>query len=275
MRLALVQCQPPPRQNTHSPDADESLAGRLDLLNRHAEDAQRNGVDMLVLPEAFLTGYHIGLPLSRRRALPADAPVFDELSALAATRKLALVIGYIGFVDDARRDQLANLVCVIDASGRRVLTYAKTHLFGAGDRSRFTPGAALSDVLTIANIPIAVAICYDVEFPELVRSLALAGARLIVVPTASMQPYDGVPLRMVPTRAEENGVFVAYANYCGTEQEFRYSGLSCIVGPDGRDLARAATSDEVVMADVDLAAIEPVRSAINYHSDRRLSLYRT
>ena len=229
---------------------------------------------MLVMPEAFLTGYHIGLPLSRQRALAPDAPVFDELSALAVAHNMALVIGYIGYQDD-QRDQLANLACVIEASGRRVLTYAKTHLFGEADRSRFAPGAHLSGICMLGEMPVALALCYDIEFPELVRSLALAGARLIVVPTASMQPYDGVPLRMVPTRAEENGIFVAYANYCGAEQEFTYSGLSCIVGPDGRDLARAGTGEEMLIADVDAGAVDPVRCAIDYHRDRRLSLYRT
>ena len=58
-------------------------------------------------------------------------------------------------------------------------------------------------------------ICYDVEFPEAVRRLALAGAGLVVVPTANMEGFEAVPRLLVPARAYENGLVVAYANCCG------------------------------------------------------------
>ena len=82
------------------------------------------------------------------------------------------------------------------------------------------------------------AICYDVEFPEAVRALALAGAELIAVPTALIRPFDIVARAIVPARAFENQVYVAYAGMCGSEAGLGYCGLSCIVGPDGQDRAR-------------------------------------
>lgn len=246
------------------------------LLERRVAEASRAGASVLMVPEAFLTGYHIGNDASRVRALPNDSAVFDALSALALQHRIALVVGYIG--QRVPRDQagpgLANCACLIDATGQRLLNYEKTHLFGQTDRSRFVPGESLSDVVVLDGMPVALAICYDIEFPELVRSLALAGARLLLVPTASMLPYDGVPLRMVPARAEENGVFIAYANYCGTERDFDYAGLSCIVGPDGLDLARAGKEPDLLIADLDARAVDVVREAINYHVDRRPELYR-
>lgn len=276
MRLAVVQCQPPQPVTGPVPDSDPTLNERIALLKHRVADASRQGAGLLLVPEAFLSGYHIGNPASQARALPDDSAVFDVLSAMALQHRIALAIGYIGQRGPLGRNgsKLANCACLIDATGQRVLTYDKTHLFGQTDRSRFEPGGALSGVAEIDGIPVALAICYDIEFPELARSLALAGARLILVPTASMLPYDGVPLRMVPARAEENGVFIAYANYCGNEREFDYAGLSCIVGPDGLDMVRAGANPDMLIADLDPRAVDVVRGAINYHVDRRPSLYR-
>ena len=87
------------------------------------------------------------------------------------------------------------------------------------------------------------AICYDVEFYELVRAYALAGAEIVLVPTVNMQPYTGIATRVVPARAEENEIYVAYANRVGSEGNFEYCGLSCVVGPDGLDHARTAVKE--------------------------------
>ena len=87
------------------------------------------------------------------------------------------------------------------------------------------------------------AICYDVEFPKLVRAYALAGAEVVLVPTVNMQPYTGIATRVVPARAEEHEIYVAYANRVGSEGNFEYCGPSCVVGPDGLDHARAAVKE--------------------------------
>jgi predicted amidohydrolase len=82
-------------------------------------------------------------------------------------------------------------------------------------------------------------ICYDVEFPETMRLLALQGADAALVPTANMRAFDEVPQLLVPARACENQMFVAYANACGEEPGLVYGGLSSLVSPRGHVLARA------------------------------------
>ena len=74
-------------------------------------------------------------------------------------------------------------------------------------------------------------ICYDVEFPENVRALALGGADFVIVPTALMQPFDVVARTIVPARAYENQLFLAYVDRCGREGAFDYCGLSCVGTP--------------------------------------------
>ena len=112
-------------------------------------------------------------------------------------------------------------------------------------------------------------ICYDVEFPEAVRRLAVDGARTVLVPTANMTGYDEVQQILVRARACENGCGVVYANYCGADDLFDYNGLSEICGPGGEVLAQAdAQGEQLVVADL------PAESAGTYLADRRAELYR-
>ena len=116
-----------------------------------------------------------------------------------------------------------------------VLHGINLNMFGKRDPAQY----GTATLAEIDGLKLGILICYDVEFAENVRLLALQGAELVAVPTANMVPYDFVCRALVPVRAYENHVFVAYANRCGREGGLEYVGLSCIVGPDGRDLARA------------------------------------
>ena len=120
---------------------------------------------------------------------------------------------------------------------------------------------------------IGILICYDVEFPEAARTLTLAGAELIAVPTAIMQPFCHTCQLLVPARAYENQVFVVYANRCGQEGDLTYCGLSCIVGPDGKDRARAGIDEGLLVADIDTAEMTTSRKINPYLTDRRPELY--
>ena len=127
-----------------------------------------------------------------------------------------------------------NTVHLADRTGGRLARYAKTHLYGAVDRAQFAPGPALAAPVELDGWKLGLAICYDIEFPEVARALALAGAEAILVPTANMLPFESVATRLVPARAEENAVFLAYANYVGADDAFTYFGRSCVCDPDRR-----------------------------------------
>ena len=87
------------------------------------------------------------------------------------------------------------------------------------------------------------------EFPENVRRLALAGADLVVVPTALPKGSSGtfIANHMIQVRAFENQVFVAYINHCGADDNFTYAGLSRIAAPDGSLIASAPAEGEVLL----------------------------
>jgi len=148
-------------------------------------------------------------------------------------------------------------------------------LWGDQDRSLFSQGEDLVPVFEWHGWKIGMLICYDIEFPENVRRLALEGAELILTPTALMSPWTTVADLIVPARACENQLFIAYANFCGNEHEQHYVGHSCIVGPDGNNLAKAADKEVMLVASLSKSSITDIRTALPYHHDRRPELYRS
>lgn len=120
---------------------------------------------------------------------------------------------------------------------------------------------------------IGLLICYDVEFPETIRSVALTGADLILVPTALTGEYPCVPDFIVPARAVENQIFVAYCNHAGTEGETRFIGKSRLAGPDDPAIAAAGDGECLLIATITQEAIAASAPVFPYRTDRRPSLY--
>ncbi|HEU0221283.1 MAG TPA: carbon-nitrogen hydrolase family protein, partial [Paracoccaceae bacterium] len=262
MRLALAQWRPV------TGGAAEGLA----RLDQAAAQAAAGGANLLLLPEMALTGYNIGAEAVRAAADPEGGPIAEAVGETARRHGIALVAGFPKLGADGR---VYNAVHLADRTGVARASYAKTHLYGAVDRAQFAAGSALAPPVELAGWRLGLAICYDIEFPEVARALAVAGAEAILVPTANMKPYESVATRLVPARAEENAVFVAYANYAGAEGAFRYFGSSCVCGPTGADLIRAGNGEAMVFADLDRTALSEARRAATHLADRRPELYRS
>jgi predicted amidohydrolase len=123
-------------------------------------------------------------------------------------------------------------------------------------------------MFTLCGVKIATLICYDAEFPETVRHVAGLGAQLVVVPTALGAQWRWVAERMIPTRAYENGVYLAYANSAGSENGLSYLGASVIVGPDGVEDARAGSAPCIFEAEIDLDRVQAAQNRLPYLRDR-------
>lgn len=259
MRIACLQ----------GPEHADTPQGNLAVLAEAAQNARAAGAALLIAPELFLTGYAIGAAEVARLAEPLGGPALREVAAIAAATGIAIILGY----PERAVDGIFNAATAFDAQGRQIGHYRKTHLYGPIDRAQFSPGAAASGLFELGGFRIGLLICYDVEFPENVRHLALLGADLVVVPTALMQPYDIVAETIAPARAYENQIYLAYVNRCGVEGDLDYCGLSCVVGPDGRDLARAGRGKALLLADLDLASLHASRAQMPYLQDRRPGLY--
>lgn len=243
----------------------ESLAA----LDEAARRAAASGAGLLVAAEMYLTGYALGDRVAER-AEPADGPGAGRVAAIAARHGVAIAYGY---PERGERAVVFNSVQLVGPDGTRLANYRKTHLFGDFEARHFTAGDDPVVQAVLGGFRVGLLICYDVEFPEAVRAHALAGTDLLVVPTALMRPYEFVPETLVPTRAYESQLYVAYANRCGVEGEFDFTGLSCLAGPDGVVRARAGGGEELVTGDADLALLRASREQQPYLRDRRPPLY--
>jgi predicted amidohydrolase len=242
------------------------VADALEHIRRQARAAAAQA-GLLIFPEMFLTGYNIGDAVFEL-AEPADGPSAAAVAEIARDSGVAVLYGY----PERAGDRVFNSALLIHPARGAIANYRKTHLYGREEKRLFAPGGDLV-LADLDGLKVGILICYDVEFPEAVRALALAGAELIAVPTALIEPFDIVSRMLVPARAFENQVYVAYAGLCGREGNLGYCGLSCIVGPDGRELARAGIDPALLVADIDPSAIAAGRKTNPYLSDRRPGLY--
>jgi predicted amidohydrolase len=245
-----------------------SVAGNLRILDEAAARAAAAGAGLLICPELFLTGYAIGDEVARL-AEGADGPSAAAVAATARRHGLAVLYGY----PERAGKQVFNSAQLIAADGTVSAGYRKTHRYGPFERERFAPGERPVVQAELQGVRVGIMICYDVEFPENVRAHALAGTDLLAVPTAQMRPYEFVAESLVPVRAFENQLYVAYVNRTRTEGEFDFVGLSCLAGPDGTVRTRAGRGEELVVGDVDPALLAASRAANPYLRDRRPELY--
>lgn len=235
MRLALAQVEPT--------KADlETAFARIEESFARSQEAS---VDMLVLPELYLPGYnqpdhHHGL------AQELEDAWIRAVSELAQRFRCAITFGWA----ERSGDRVYNATTVLGKDGETLAHYRKLQLFGDMERQSFAPGAAPPPVFEFMNRQIGLLICYDIEFPEHSRALAARGAEVVLVPTANPAGYEIVQNTLVPARAYESKLTVAYANYCGSEMGLQFGGRSLIVGPDGATLAKAEQEEILLIADV-------------------------
>ncbi|HEV3168810.1 MAG TPA: carbon-nitrogen hydrolase family protein [Actinocrinis sp.] len=253
-----------------SPDPVADRAANLALLERTAAQAAAGDARLLITAEMFLTGYHLGSATTSAMAEPADGPSAADIADIARRHGIAILYGYPERADGG----VYNAAQLIGQDGRRLANYRKTHLFGDVDRAAFAAGDELVVQAELDGVVIGLLICYDVEFPEAVRAHALAGTQVLLVPTANMRPFEYVSHQIVPSRAIESQLFIAYANRVGLERDFEYCGESRVVSPDGRELAAAGNSQALIFADLRPEALEASRRLNTYLVDRRTDLYK-
>ena len=249
-----------------------AVAENLEQIETFASRAAIEGADLIVTPELFATGY--------APALVAESDgemIRAELAGISRRSGIALVGSSVERSGDLRFISAS----FFDAEGSERTRYRKSHLFGAEEKSVFTPGNELPELVSYRGVTLALGLCYDIEFPEFARSAAMRGADLLCIPTAVPATGDlGEPLSLsynaeristilVPSRALENGVYIAYANHTAPG----FTGLSCIVSPYGTFLATAAADDQLLFSTVDETEVTKARELNTYLDCVRTDLY--
>lgn len=260
MLLALLQANAAPLD----------VAANLDTIRHAARDAAAAGADVLLTPELFPLGYD---PL--RIHAEFDPALLPEIRAELAETARSHGIGLVYSLPMHDVGTGLNIsATLLDGAGAELLSYAKVHLFGEHERTAFTGATRPPGVVHYKGLNVSLVICYDVEFPETVRTAAVRGADVVLVPTALAHGFAEVPQVIVRARALENHVAIGYANHCGTESGVDFGGGSVIAGPDGTLLATAGPGAELLYARLDADAIRGSRRDVPYLAERRPELYR-
>ena len=236
-------------------------------------EARRAGADLALLPEMWSIGYRFprrdDLAQSerwRRSAVTLESDGLRAVAGLAAELGMAIAATYL----EAGAGRPRNAVTVFDRHGRAVLTYRKVHTCAFADECLLTPGDAFAVAeldTAVGPVRIGAMICFDREFPESARVLALEGAELIVVPNACT--WDMHRDRQLQSRAFENMLGIALANYASPDANggsVAYDGMAYTDG-DGADgqardmtIARADAEEQILLAEFDLAAMRRYRA---------------
>lgn len=235
---------------------------RLNWLSDKLPEIAAKGSDLLLLPELFATGYNIGGQIEAR-AEPADGPMAQDIAALAMAHRVAIHYGFAELNSGA----VYNSAQCIGPDGVQLGGHRKLLIPPGFERDHFTPGSGCT-LFNYRGIQIAMLICYDAEFPETVRHVASLGAELVLVPTALGDQWEWVSQRMIPTRAYENGIFLAYANSAGAEYGMKFLGQSFIATPDGEELARAKAEPAIIYGELQLDRVAKAQARLPYLKDR-------
>lgn len=167
---------------------------------------------------------------------------------------------------EKKEDCLFNSACFIDEEGEVLGTYQKVHLWD--EEPKYFEAGSSFPVWNTTIGKIGIMICYDTEFPESARSLALNGAEIILAPTANMTPFQHVQQLFIQSRAAENQVFVATTNQIGEEESTQFFGESAAANPFGHLLVKGEDREEGLMVEIDLDLVRQARDFPLYLKDR-------
>ena len=214
-------------------------------------------------------------PQALELAETIPGPTTEIFCALAAELGVVIVLNL--FERDGERTFDSSPV--IDADGSILGVTRMVHITEYPcfhEEGYYAPGDRGAPVYETRKGPIGVAICYDRHFPEYMRALTLAGAKVIFIPQAGAvgEWPDGLYEAELRVAAFQNGVFTALCNRVGPEPKLVFAGESFVCDPAGQVIARAGEgTDETLTCELDLAQVESSHAHNQFLSDRRPELY--
>lgn len=275
VRLSLVQM-------SCGNSREENVSKALQRI----EEAAGQGGQIICLQELFTGPYPCQSEdhsmFSWAEEIPG--PTTERLSELA--KRLQVVI--VSSLFERRAHGLYhNTAVVFDADGSTAGTYRKMHIPDDPlyyEKFYFTPGDLGFCVIPTRYAQLGVGVCWDQWYPEAARLFALAGAEILLYPTAigwiheEKEEYGTAQHNswetMMRSHAIANGLFVGAPNRVGIEGQLQFWGASFISGPNGQLLARAGhEGEEILSADCDLDLIDTVRTHWPFLRDRRIDAY--
>ncbi|HZF09701.1 MAG TPA: nitrilase-related carbon-nitrogen hydrolase [Thermoanaerobaculia bacterium] len=254
-------------------DVEANLARHLSWI----EEARQRAVDLLVFPELSLTGYRL-LHLTPRVALrPAGSPVLATLATAAGGMSVV-----VGLVEEDERGVLHNSALLLQDGGP-TLVHRKIYLptYGIFQEERFLGAGRRIGLAQVRGNRTGLLICEDLWHPSLASRLAVAGAKLLVVPSAGPGRIGAGELPesqeswelVTRSTALLNTCWVVYCNRVGWEEGSFYTGGSHVVRPGGELVVRAPILEEhLLVAEIDLRDADRLRFKLPLIDDERFDI---
>ncbi len=230
-------------------------------------EASQRGSQIVLLPELWSTGYDLERAEEHTRTTER---LLARLTDLARERSLFI----IGSLLSAEEGDLYNRATILSPQGVLVGGYSKIHLFRLMEEEKYFAPGTETPVFDFPWGKGALAICYDLRFPELFRKYALGGARIVFLPAEWPYPRLEAWQILLRARAIENQFFMVGCNRVGESKGKVFFGRSSIYGPWGEPVVEGGEEERLLTAEIDLDEVDEARRKIPVFEDRREELYR-
>lgn len=286
MKIAQVQMK-------MSAGMEENLKKSLQRMR----EAAAQGADLVCFPEIQLTPFFPQFPREhylqkkgsrlagkdssaevppekiREYLLPLGHPFIQRVCD--ACRELSILAAPNFYVEE--NGSAYDMSLLIGRDGRILGRQKMVHIAQAEqfyEQDYYLPSEEGFQVFDTEIGRIGIVVCFDRHYPESIRTQALRGAELVLIPTANTKAEPAELFRWeVKIQAFQNSVFVAMCNRAGVEEEMEFSGESIVAGPDGGTIALAGDGEEILYAEIDLAQARQMRAHKPYTQLRRPEMY--
>lgn len=264
MKIALYQMK-------MSNSMQENQQKSLEAIRRAAE----NGADLIVFPEIQYCPF---FPQYEKRdasgcLMEKEHPFVQQIREACA--KYGIMAAPNIYLTENGKNYDATLL--IGADGSIVGIQKMVHIAQAEEfyeQDYYTPSEEGFRVFQTPVGNIGIVVCFDRHYPESIRTEALQGADLILVPTANTMREPSEMFEWeIRVQAFQNSVAVAMCNRVGVEDAMAFSGESLVVGPSGELLAKADAEEQILYAETDPDKVREVRNSKPYTQLRRTEVY--
>ncbi len=224
--------------------------------------------DVILLPELWTTGYDL-TRLDEIADIDGKTTI-DFISQLASKHNVNIIAGSVA---KKTAEGVTNTMFVFNRSGQCIGEYSKLHLFQLMDEHHFLQPGAQKGLFEIEDVKSAGMICYDIRFPEWIRSHTTNGAEIIFVVAEWPLPRLAHWRALLISRAIENQCYVVACNRAGVDPNNTFAGHSIIIDPWGEIIAEADTNETTLLGNINIQKVQEVRKQIPIFQDRRPTFY--
>lgn len=257
IKIASVQC------DVAFGEPARNVAFLIDQLTSLAAQ----GVQMSLFPECFLTGYAAGsAEQAREISIHRDDPLFASIQKVVDDLGIACITGFA----EKSENTLFNSAAIFRPN-KELLIYRKTHLPHIG-LDRYVSQGDEFILVEHSGFRFSVLICFDMRFPEGIRTVSLRGADVIFLPTNWPTGAETSADIICIARAAENHVWMITCDRVGTENGFDFIGRSKIIAPSGKVIASAGRDAEILIAEIDPTEARQKR-VINIPGEYELEIF--